>query len=181
MHRNSPCCAEFRDLRISSCRNPQTDELSYPAFTTCLMDRKAGGWRLLFCPASKCCRRIALSAAWGKVYLRKIPNMCWPPKAPPHLRCVFLKKLIMTARCQFSQIHRNAVTDTRIWPRAGFDPKPTKINGSLPDEVHIGFTHLHAVLLNAAEDHRIIETSNLKLEGIHKDHQVQIPTPCRTT
>lgn len=36
---------------------------------------------------------------------------------------------------------------------AGFDPKPTQINGSRPGEVHVSFTCLHAVpLLNAAKN-----------------------------
>lgn len=74
------------------------------------------------------------------------------------------------ARCQSSQIHRNAVTDTRTWPGAGLDPKPTEINGSAPEEVHLGFTHLHAVLLNAAKNHRIIKYLK-QWEGTYKDQE----------
>lgn len=72
---------------------------------------------------------------------------------------LFFLRLIIVARCQFSQIHRNAVTDTRTWPRAGLDPKSTEINGNDPEEVHLGFTHLHAVLLNAAKNHRTVKIS----------------------
>lgn len=69
MHRKSPRCAEFWDLQINSHPNSRTDEWLYPAFTTFLMDRRQESRMVTLwcCPATKCCRRIALSNAWGKV------------------------------------------------------------------------------------------------------------------
>lgn len=62
---NSAPCAEFWDLQMNS----KTDGWLYPAFTTCLMGRRQESSLVTLCsfPATKCCRRIELSNAWGKV------------------------------------------------------------------------------------------------------------------
>lgn len=76
MHRNSPRCAEFWDLQINSHPNSWTDGWLYPAFTTCLMDRRAGWWLCGVVLPLKVAGELHLAMLEEKFSCKKYYSLC---------------------------------------------------------------------------------------------------------